>query len=148
MVQLQWHILVVNSIVLRTWCRYLITVTYSVPPVPLIVFPSGMGLSWIGSGFLLFCMFTHTQDTSGRTGERNYENQDLASDPRRQQTGAEKRRWKHELDPADILVSGWMRVMRETNVTKMFTFVFRTAWLCSAQRPLYWQKWVLQWQQC
>lgn len=30
--------------------------THSVAPLPLIVFPSGMGLSWIGSGFLLFCM--------------------------------------------------------------------------------------------
>ena len=37
-------------------------VTHSVAPVPLIVFPSGIGLSWIGSGFLLFCMF-HTEDT-------------------------------------------------------------------------------------
>lgn len=30
--------------------------TYSVAPVPLTAFPSGIGLSWIGSGFLRFCM--------------------------------------------------------------------------------------------
>lgn len=30
--------------------------THSVAPVPFIVFPSGIGFSWIGSGFLLFCM--------------------------------------------------------------------------------------------
>ena len=38
--------------------------THSVAPVPLIVFPSGMGLSWIGSGFRLFCML-HTRKTAG-----------------------------------------------------------------------------------
>lgn len=30
--------------------------TYSVVPVPFTAFPSGIGLSWIGSGFLRFCM--------------------------------------------------------------------------------------------
>lgn len=118
---------------LPSWCQYLITATYSVPPVPLIVFPSGMGFSWIGSGFLLFCMFTRTQDTSGRPGERKYKDQDLTPDPRRQLTDAEKRWWNHELGPADILVN---RGEEEEGGAKVFTFVFRTAWLWSAQRPL------------
>lgn len=65
-------------------------------------------------------LHVHSPEAPADTREEKY--QDLGSKSCRELTAAEKRRRNHELDAADILVNGWMRVMRETNVTKMFTF--------------------------
>lgn len=54
-------------------------------------------------------LHVHTRKTPADELEKeNIKNQDLTSDPRRQLTDAEKRRWNHELGPAGILLNGWM----------------------------------------
>lgn len=95
--------------------------THSEAPVPLIVFPSGIGLSWIGSGFFLFCMLhTRNQLVHQPTHELSVWMETCrkrSSGTKQAQSGDSTRtdRWRHTAAQCYWYSSfnGWMWMMRE-----------------------------------
>lgn len=102
--------------------------THSVAPVPLIVFPSGIGLSWIGSGFLLFCMLhTRNQLVHRPTHELSVWMETCrkrSSGIKRAESGDSTRtdRWRHTAAQCYWYSSfnGWMWMMREMKRHKKY----------------------------
>lgn len=118
-----------------------------------------MGLSWIGSGFLLFCMLTNGRAAGALTLDGNLQGKKRKKKNNNKKTGGVLvSKWqmtRHGLTDDDtprgsyelqglvfLFLMGGCDCCGRRNVTKIFTFVFRTAWL--RLQPLCWWWEVLQ----